>query len=138
VIRPSEVLRQSFVIYTKKNDLNYLRIQFSVPIIAKSTQKYLKDEFSMKPRLLYRSSEVVDAAEWWLCPDSAGMSNGGESIRFFEKTCQAMPEDDKRLEERKTLWSTVFNRSPRKPIIAKSNYLLSFATINLTFRAEDK
>ena len=138
VIRPSEVLRQSFVIYTRKNDLNYLRIQFSVPIIAKSTQKYLKDEFSKKPRLLYRSNEVVDSAEWWLCPDSAGMSNGGESIRFFEMTCQAMPEDDKRLEERKSLWSTVFNRSPRKPVIAKGNYLISFATINLPFRANGK
>jgi hypothetical protein len=138
VIRPSEVLRQSFVIYTRRNELNYLRIQFSIPIIAKSTQKYLKDEFSMKPRLLYRSNEVVDAAEWWLCPDSAGMSNGGESVRFFEKTCQAMPEDEKSLEEKKTLWSTLLHRGPRIPVIAKSNYLLSFATINLPFRAEDK
>lgn len=138
VIRPSEVLRQSFVIYTKKNELNYLRIQFSIPIIAKSTQKYLKDEFSMKPRLLYRSNEVVDTAEWWLCPDSAGMSNGGESVRFFEKTCQDMSDDKMSLETRETFWSPLLHRGPRKPVIDEGNYLLSFATINLPFRAEDR
>ena len=123
------------------NEFNYLRIQLAVPILAKSTQSYLAKEFSLKPRVLYSSNDVVGAATWRLCPDDAGMSNAGDDVRLIEKACQIMLEYDNST-ERKNPFSVAiaraFTREERRPAIDKGNYVLSFITIDLPFRTEVK
>lgn len=139
-IRPSETLRQSLVVYTRKNSTNYLRIQITLPIIASSTEKYLEDKFNLKPIPSYRHIDTIEEVDWKLCPmkRNASVDTNTSQKALHALGCNGLNQEEKTGESQFSKPKFNIWHSNKAPAIDESNYLLSFTTIDLPLKFTGK
>lgn len=119
VIRPSETLRRSFIVYAPARQYAYLKVSLALPIIALSAAESLEAS-QYTPRLLYLTDQEPGLFEWRLCPKGASIETGLNANPGIRANCMLVLSRKHANPDAREL-----------PSVSPRDYLVSIVTVEL-------